>query len=185
LGAYNVFWGPCALLRSLGPRAETLKQGTKWKTFGVDFLGPRVFWGLRLFGAPLWRTVWGPRWNRKQKIQKKNRREKRGAPKSAGPVAYAASAIWLIRHCRKGIFSYTLRTECAYDFEMLVFNHQYLLASQSVSTNFPCLKGNELLYENTWCIELRYKDFSISNCSFDDACSADNFPKLFDAWEIS
>ena len=35
-------------------------------------------------------------WNKKN--GKKIEESERGAPKSAGPVAYAASAIWLIRH---------------------------------------------------------------------------------------
>ena len=39
-------------------------------------------------------------WNKK--IRKKIGKSKRGAPKSAGPVAYTASAIWLIRHCLEG-----------------------------------------------------------------------------------
>jgi hypothetical protein len=41
----------------------------------------------------------GPALKQGTKNSEKNRREKRGAPKSARPVAYAASAIWLIRHC--------------------------------------------------------------------------------------
>jgi hypothetical protein len=68
------FWGPITFSGDLGlfgaPRWNT-KTGNKKKTFGVDFLGPRVFWGTWALWAPLWRTVWGPRWNRKQKIQKK------------------------------------------------------------------------------------------------------------------
>jgi hypothetical protein len=39
-------------------------------------------------------------WNKKN--GEKMEESKRGAPKSAGPVAYAASAIWLIRHCQQG-----------------------------------------------------------------------------------
>jgi hypothetical protein len=58
------FWGPITFsgdLGSLGPRAETLKQGTKRKRLGSNFWGLEFSGGLRLFGAPLWRTVWAPR----------------------------------------------------------------------------------------------------------------------------
>jgi hypothetical protein len=86
------------------------KEGTKNFVFAGLLLEPRLFklWGLAVF------LVWGfafgglglfraprcldPALKQGTKNSEKNRREKRGAPKSAGPVAYAASAIWLIRH---------------------------------------------------------------------------------------
>ena len=36
-------------------------------------------------------------------VDRAQAREKRGAPKSAGPVTYAASVIWLIRHCLQDV----------------------------------------------------------------------------------
>jgi hypothetical protein len=81
-----------------------------------------VFGGLGLFGAPRCldpalkqgtKKVWGPALypalKHRNREQKKPFESKRGAPKSAGPVAYAASAIWF-RHC-------------LYVKEILVFSH--------------------------------------------------------------
>jgi hypothetical protein len=56
-GAYNVFWGPWALI---GAQCWNTKTGNKKKTFGAVF-GASSFLGDFLFGAPHWRTVWAPR----------------------------------------------------------------------------------------------------------------------------
>jgi hypothetical protein len=66
-------------LASLGPRAETLKQGTKRKRLGSIFWGLEFSGGLRLFGARSG-ALFGPRAETEnKKFRKKNRREKRGA----------------------------------------------------------------------------------------------------------
>jgi hypothetical protein len=90
---------------TLGPRAETLNTLKHWKRWnrGKNRLGPR-FLGPRFldFGASRFLRDLGSLGPRAEtgnkKIREKIEESKRGAPKSAGPVAYAASAIWLIRH---------------------------------------------------------------------------------------
>jgi hypothetical protein len=62
----------------LGPRSGAL-------------FGPRAETGNKKFRKKIEERSAGP--------PKARGPQKRGAPKSAGPVAYAASAIWLIRHC--------------------------------------------------------------------------------------
>jgi hypothetical protein len=69
------FWGPITVsgdLGSLGPRAETLKQGTKRKRLGS------IFWGLEFSGGPIQDSLgarsgalFGPRAETENKISEK------------------------------------------------------------------------------------------------------------------